>query len=43
MNGDINNRTFSCKSVRDKTVHSARQIGKTLKAAEFSDHSQIDA
>lgn len=39
MNGDTNNRTFCCKS----TVYSARQIGRTLKAAEFSDHSQIDA
>ena len=28
---------------KKKTVHSARQIERTLKAAEFSDHSQIDA
>ena len=42
MNGDTNIRTFSCKYTRRKTVHLARQIERTLKAAEFSDHSQID-
>ena len=39
----VNTRDIKLYLKKKKTVHSARQIERTLKAAEFSDHSQIDA